>query len=79
MTEETQITGGFPPPPLFPNTMRMVQALGTGMDRTEERQGGQRIDDQLVVKGWELLDKGNEKGINAPCFSPDFHSPFLLP
>lgn len=41
--------------------MGMVQALGTGMDRTEFRQGGQSIDDQLMVKGWELLDKWTRK------------------
>lgn len=45
------------------------------MDRTEDRQGGQRIDDQPVVKGMGTPGQVDEKVINAHCSSPDLHSP----
>lgn len=65
MTEEIQITGGFPPPPpppLSPKAMGMCRHC-TGMDRTEGRQGGQGIDELLVETGWEHLDKWMRKGL----------------
>lgn len=35
------------------------------MDRTEGRQGGQGIDEQLVETGWEHLEKWMRKGLMA--------------